>query len=232
MSADLHHLAAAYALDALDGEERREFEAHYPTCSICSAEVTDYRATAGRLAEGVSAQPPEDLKARVLGEVGRTRQVSAMANAGTVRGAGESGRPRVLLAAAALLAAVVGGVLVGLALGPDSDVADLVAAPDAVVTTLHGTGGQMQVVWSDERDQVALLGSGLADPGADKAYALWFLTGDGVTPAGLFTPADGEVHEVLAIEDIEATGWGVTIEPDTGSDQPTTDVILSGELST
>ena len=32
---DIHHLAAAYALDALDSHERAAFEAHYPaaTCA-------------------------------------------------------------------------------------------------------------------------------------------------------------------------------------------------------
>ena len=41
MNADLHHLAAAYALDALDDIERHEFERHYPTCDICSGEVEE-----------------------------------------------------------------------------------------------------------------------------------------------------------------------------------------------
>jgi anti-sigma factor RsiW len=37
---DIHQLAAAYALDALDDRERAEFEAHYPTCPVCRPEVT------------------------------------------------------------------------------------------------------------------------------------------------------------------------------------------------
>jgi len=58
MTEDLHHLAAAYALNALDEIERGEFEAHYPTCSICSAEVADYRETAALLAEATATPPP------------------------------------------------------------------------------------------------------------------------------------------------------------------------------
>ena len=41
MTGDLHHLAGAYTLDALDDDERRAFEEHYPTCDICRAEVED-----------------------------------------------------------------------------------------------------------------------------------------------------------------------------------------------
>ena len=46
MTSDDHQLAGAYALDALTGEERREYEEHYPTCEICTAEVAEFRATA------------------------------------------------------------------------------------------------------------------------------------------------------------------------------------------
>ena len=42
---DIHQLAAAYALDAVDERERAEFEAHYPTCPVCRPEVAGFRET-------------------------------------------------------------------------------------------------------------------------------------------------------------------------------------------
>jgi anti-sigma factor RsiW len=38
MEADLHDLTAAYALDALDPDEAREYEAHLARCERCRAE--------------------------------------------------------------------------------------------------------------------------------------------------------------------------------------------------
>jgi hypothetical protein len=58
------------------------------------------------------------------------------------------------------------------------------------------------------------------------AYELWFVKADGVAPAGLFKPSNkGEVRKVLDVDDIDATGWGVTIEKDTGADQPTGEIL-------
>ena len=75
MTDDVHALAAAYALDALDPEERRRFESHYPDCETCAAEVREFRATASHLGATVPAPLPGDLKARVMADVGRTRQL-------------------------------------------------------------------------------------------------------------------------------------------------------------
>ena len=54
MSDELRHLEAAYALDALDPDERREFEARYSASEISARDVRDFRETAAVLAEAVS----------------------------------------------------------------------------------------------------------------------------------------------------------------------------------
>ena len=47
---DLHILTGGYALDALAGPEREDFERHLPHCPSCEAEVRGLRETAARLA--------------------------------------------------------------------------------------------------------------------------------------------------------------------------------------
>ena len=42
---DLHEFVAAYALDALDDDERTEFERHLGTCERCAAERDNGRHT-------------------------------------------------------------------------------------------------------------------------------------------------------------------------------------------
>lgn len=227
MTADLHHLAAAYALDALDDVERREFERHYPTCEICASEVEDFRSVAASMAESTATKAPSGLKNSVMAEIAQTRQLSPRVAAATAPNRRISGR--VMLAAAAALVLLAGVFAVTL---PDKEtsVTEVVESADAVVTTLAPSAlsedGYVQIVWSKDRDQVAVIGSSLSDPGDGKAYALWFLLDDGVAPAGLFLPTNGSVSAVLDVDDLDANGWGITIEPDTGSEQPTTDVIF------
>lgn len=231
MNGDLHHLAAAYALDALDESERVAFEAHYPTCDICRQEVEEFRATAGGLAAAASASPPPELRAQVLDEIGRTRQLPPIV--GTIAEARRRRRPvtPVLLAAAAAVLLVVGAVVVA-GLRGGTSVEDVLAAPDAVVTTLDPTpdasGGSFQVVWSAERGQVAVIANGLADPGPDSVYELWAIVGETPIAAGLFGPDDGRLRSTSDV-DVAPAAWGVTVEPAGGSTAPTTPILFFGE---
>ena len=72
--------AASYALDALDGHERAEFEAHLTTCTQCQAEVAAYREIAGALAHAAPSTdvaPPPGLRDRILREARQVRPIAA-----------------------------------------------------------------------------------------------------------------------------------------------------------
>ena len=66
---DLHGLAAPYALDALSGTEREQFEAHLAACAVCRREVAELQEAAVSLSEGLELAPPADLRRRVLDQV-------------------------------------------------------------------------------------------------------------------------------------------------------------------
>jgi len=234
MTEDLHHLAAAYALNALDEIERREFEAHYPTCSICSTEVADYRETAALLAESAATPPPSDLKARLMAEIGNTRQIAPIVPERVVdlaeRQRRNQPRQRVLALAAAAIVAVVGFVG-GLQFSRSGDAGDdVLVAADAITLPLEGSAGDARVVWSASEDRAVLVASGLGDPGEGNAYELWLIDADGANPTGLFTPdSDGNVTIDLPLDGRDPTAWGITIEPDSGSDQPSEPILLIAE---
>jgi anti-sigma-K factor RskA len=234
---DLHHLSAAYVLDALDADERAAFERHYPSCEICAADVRIDRETTSVIADAVATTPPAHLKAGVMAEISRTRQLPPVVGDPVVDLAGRRSRRVGAMAVAAAAVVVMGLLAWGLFLQQaDSDnIGDLIAAPDSIVTSLvadDDDGGAVRVVWSAERDEVAVLGNSLADPGPDRAYALWLLGADGsATPAGLFNPnSGGSVRTVLLVDNETPSAWGVTLEPATGSPQPTTAVIYLGEI--
>ena len=83
----LHELAAGYALDALDDDERVAFEQHLAECEQCAADVLAFRETAALLAyaaEGPEPPAPSSVSAcsRRQGASCRTRASSCSARGG------------------------------------------------------------------------------------------------------------------------------------------------------
>jgi anti-sigma factor RsiW len=72
---DIHELTAAYALDALDPEERETYEAHLAQCERCREELASLGETATALAFGVtSPAPPERLRSQILAAAAAERE--------------------------------------------------------------------------------------------------------------------------------------------------------------
>ena len=231
MTNDVHHLAAAYALDALDADERAVFESHLDGCEACRADVADFADVAGQLAAATASAPSAGLRDAVLSDVAQTRQERP-----TVRQLDEARRrPRsgVLLAVAAAVIGLIAGAAIVLSVTDRSSDADLVlSAPDAITTPLEGTEGTVRVVWSGELGQAVLLGDGLADPGDGREYELWAIVDEGPLPTGLFTPDDGSVETVFDLDPAATSpaAWGITNEPEGGSPAPTGDILYFAEV--
>ena len=230
---EIHHLGAAYALDALDERERAAYEAHFATCEICRTDVREYRAAAAELATLETTPPPADVKARVMGEIATTRQLSplppSVARLSDRRP--NRGVTAVLAIAAAALFFVAGAVVLGG--GDDDSFGDEVAAmmedPTFQMAELGGDGeGSFKVAWTS--DQAAVIGGDLPDPGQDKRYELWMIDADGAHAMHLLDPATGgDVQRLMPFSGAPA-GWGVTIEPAAGSAVPTEPVLFLAEV--
>ncbi|MDJ0771306.1 MAG: anti-sigma factor [Ilumatobacter sp.] len=231
---DLHHLAAAYALDALDADERAAFEAHAATCEICGADVREYREAAAQLGALTEAPPRSELKDSIMAEIGRTRQLSPIA--GPVERLADRRRPRPVVTAALAVAAaitlfVAGAVIAG-QLGDDGfdeQLAAVLAEPDARFVELEGeVAGTVRVAWT--ADRAVVLGDGLVVPGRGLAYELWVIDADGATPTRLLDRAEGgTVRRTLDI-DRAPLAWGVTIEAESGADAPTDPILFLAEV--
>lgn len=238
---DIHHLAAAYALDAVDETERQAFEAHYHSCEVCRADVADHRETLARLAQASPVTPSASVKERVLAEIGQTRQLSPLLPDGISDLAERRRRRRraagttILAAAAAVLVFVAGAFLVDVR-GADfgDDVAAVLDEPDARFLTLAadeavGASGSVRVAWSPSSGRAVVFGDDLSPADDGEAYELWLIDEDGPQPMRLLERADeGELRGVFDI-DREPVAWGVTVEPDTGSPQPTGDILFLAE---
>lgn len=238
---DIHHLGAAYSLDALDERERVAFEAHYPSCEVCRADVLHFRATLGQLAEATALAPPPSLRTKVLDEIARTRQLSpllpaAVSDLAERRSSRRRSVGMFLSAAAAVVAFVVGGVVMQRSDAPSyaDDLASVLAADDGRIIALAGTApstssATVKVAWSEATAQAVLLGDGLAQAPDGQAYELWMIGADGPVPMRVLDPAsDGRIRTTLSV-DGSPQAWGITLEPRAGSAAPTSDILYLGE---
>jgi len=90
------------------------------------------------------------------------------------------------------------------------------------------------VIYSATSGKLVFTVSNLPAPPAGKAYELWLLraAGGAPIPAGLFTPdlrGNGAVIFPDLPANVQAGGFGVTIEDAAGSSTPTPPIILSGQ---
>jgi len=244
---DLHALTGVYALDALeDGAEYRRFTRHLRRCTSCAEEVRGFREVATALAFAASAEPPQELRERVMAAVGRTRQLPPEVTAqrrfriwlpDIHLGAW---LPRLATATACIAAAVVLGIALlstrqqlNSVRAQSQQIAAVLAAPDVkTVTGPVTTGGEATVLLSAVKRELVVSTNGLAALPAGKAYELWLIGPSSagkaaIRRAGLLPPAvAGLTAPVLASGLVAGDKLGVTVEPAGGSNQPTTTPIL------
>ncbi|HEU4806942.1 MAG TPA: anti-sigma factor [Homoserinimonas sp.] len=251
---DLSADTAAYALNALSPQERAEVEAALKKSDAMRNEVKQLSDTAALLGLAVEpVKPSADLKANLMAKLGSTPQLPRESDASPQRAesapAGETGpattkartrwftRPTGILAAAAAAAALfAGGNLVGwnlahndFAVTQATALAELQSADDvqSATATVAG-GGTAELIWSIERQQSAIVIDELPELPEDRVYQLWYIDGSGATPAGTFEPASqGKTLRVLDGTMSAGDTIGVTVEPEGGSEQPTTDPVVA-----
>jgi anti-sigma-K factor RskA len=231
---DIHHLAAAYALDAVDERERAEFERHQAECPVCRPDVAGFRETLSHLAASAATTPPASLRAGVMNEIATTRQLPPLERrTGTTPLHGSPARLRVLALAAALLLVVGGAFVLGRSSqnSSTSTAAEVFARPDTRITDLRGSvSGTFRVAWSPSLGRAVVIGDGLAPATTGKAYELWAIDDSGAHAMRLLDPAArGHIERVLDVKTPPAT-WAVTVEPAAGVDKATTSPIFTGAV--
>ncbi len=225
MTAELHTLTGAYALDAVPEAEAAAFERHLTGCPACRQEVRELRETAARLGAAVAATPPPELRDATLSRAAKTRQWPPLVRRiSPVKPL--SVRIGLLAAAAAAVLAVVFGVsTLDTEQRPDpgqeqvAAVNAVLAAPDATTTRNEGAS----VVTSVSQGKIVVLAGGLPPLAAGRVYQAWLIGAGEVRSAGLLEP-DGphRTRPVLADLPPGTDRVGITAEPTGGSPAPTT----------
>jgi anti-sigma-K factor RskA len=218
---DVHELSAAYALDALDADERRAFEEHLGECERCRAAVAEFWGTAALLAYGApAAAPSPGLRDRVLNQVRAERAVVVPLRR----------RPRLVLGAASGLAAAAAIALAFWVASLSSELdrtraaLEVLADPAARSIELEGAAGRLVV---DADGDAALVVRGLAAAPRGKTYEAWVIVDDVPRPAGLFEGADTRDLVLLDRRVPPGAIVAVTVEDEGGVESPTRKPVFS-----
>jgi anti-sigma-K factor RskA len=70
---EVHSAVGSYVVNALDGTELDEFEAHLAVCETCSREIHEFSETAAELALLVAAGPPPSVRNSILASIKEVR---------------------------------------------------------------------------------------------------------------------------------------------------------------
>jgi anti-sigma-K factor RskA len=213
----IHELSAAYALDALEGDDQRRFEEHLAECADCREDVASFQEAAAALAYDVEAPaPPVALRERILDRVRTERPSNVVAfppRRWTVR---------VATAAAAVAAcAALGFGLWAASLNNELD-------DRAEVIDLSGADGSLLLESSGE---AILLVDGVGRAPSGKTFQIWVIE-DGVPrSAGLFPGATGRSFVPLTEHVPEGAVVAVTLERAGGVQRPTGKPLFSAETA-
>lgn len=228
MSSDIHALSGAYALDALDPDERTEFEKHLADCAICRAEVDSLREAAAGMADLTEVAPPGSLRERVLADAAVVRPLPPLVDRARRRR-----RWGAFLAAAAAIVVLAGGAVAWHPWDRPSSSEQLSAvdrvaqAPDAERSSHSLPGGGTVTVYRSVRlDRAAVVVKNLPALPDGKVYEMWLQDRAGsMEPAGTVPAGVTSGEMVLEGSAASAVGAGVTVEPAGGSPEPTSDPV-------
>jgi anti-sigma-K factor RskA len=231
MSNEPHDLLAAYALDALDDDERERFERHLEECDECSDQLALLREPVSALAYAAEGPaPPEALRGRII------EGARAEPRAPVIR----LRRRNWPLAAVAGIAAAAACLAIGLGIWANSLSNSLereqsvraqyeeFLAGGATAKPLIGADGSL-LVKNDGR--AALVVCGLADAPSAKTYEAWVITGETPQPAGTFNGGN-DCSPVLLTERVPGKATvAVTLERAGGATSPTLPILFRAEAT-
>lgn len=237
---EISELLGAYALDAVDPDERDVVEAHLATCARCRAEVADHREVAALLANS-GTDAPEGLWDRIAGSLEETPPELDLAPVTQLESRRHRPRFATALAAAAAVLIIAGLGLQVRDQGRRIDelqtaLADPMAP--AFQDALDDPGSRVFELTSSDKELVvrgAITPTGLAylraaalpDLPDDRAYQLWGIAGDDLVSLGVF----GDDPSVISFRGDHYRGFAITEEVAAGVVRSRNQPVVVGTLS-
>lgn len=229
---EIQSLMAAYALGAVPDEEIPAIRAHILSCEECFAEAESYADTLAALSIAVGEAPlPAGFADRVLEQAtGGSTEVAPASKRRRSAAPERRWSLGIVFAAAALTLLFVATGVALLDAVDDRDryrevIASMVHDHDAIELT--GPGGAEAIVSQTDGGAV-LVAVDLGEAPPDRDYQLWLMK-DGVPTAAETFDVENGIVIVESAHDLDGfDGAAVTVEPEGGSEQPTTQPVISG----
>ena len=244
---EIAELLGAYALDAVDPEERSVVDEHLRTCPRCAAEVAEHREVAAQLANA-GGPAPDGLWERIVGSLEETpprfEDLGRPASSASVTSldSRRSFRQWLPLSAAAAVLVVV-GLVAGLAVADRDDGGErsreLPSMEEVALRALDDPGAVTVALRSpDERLEATavvesngsgyLMGDTLPELDESQTYQLWGVRDGAVISLGIL----GNAPRVVAFHmDDEIHTLAVTAEVAGGVEKSANDAVVVGEIS-
>ncbi len=233
----------SYVLDAMNDDERDEFEDQLAKSTDLRDEVTELTDTAVLLGLAVEpVAPTPALKQNIMARLDQLPQLerepaTAVQESHPKAQARWYRRPAIAITSVAAAVVLIVGGVVGVNLAIQSAATSAQASALAAITTAPdvrraeasvSTGGSATLVWSVHLKRAALVGTGLSVLPSGKTYELWYISPAGTaTPAGTFESNGKSGFQVLSGSMSAGDTVGVTIEPSGGSKAPTTKPVVA-----
>jgi anti-sigma factor RsiW len=237
MMSDVHGAVGSYVVDALDPDERAQFESHLTTCEYCQTEVDQLTEAVTKLAALGPIPPPASIRGNVLDDIRRFRPLPAPADPAPTGAAVDELQVRRLRRRTHILTALVAAVtLAAVALGgwtyavvqqqQASQTAasqlqtELLAAPDARIYPVElKAGGRGSFVVAQSLNRAAFVGDlPVLEP--ERRYQLWTIGPGGQPRPDLLLDGGTSQAEELRTPVADAVGLAISIEPSTGATTP------------
>lgn len=229
---DIKELVAAYVLGAIPQDEIPFVRDHILSCDECMAEADSYTEAAGSLA--LAANPiatPAGFADRVMAAATLRTEVESEVSVLDDRRSRRGGW-RAVAATATSVALVVSFISIYVTLAANDELDRTEKVLTALLHNAEGTfamrgpgGAVAQVV--PTLDGAYLIAAGLQEAPSKHVYQLWLMRDGNPVSAGLFDGTD-DVSIVETQADLNRyEAAAITIEPEGGSAEPTSDPILT-----
>lgn len=224
---ELLELATAYALHAVSEAERADIDRRVSSApsTVAAAfdnEVRAVRETMAAVSVATAAEPPAHLRAATL--AGVKSDTSRYLRWRTA-----------IFASAAAIIVGLGAFGIGVLTRPSASptVADqILAAPDVRTISRPLATGTATVMFSRDRNAGVLVMNNVPPPSPGTVYQMWLLGAKGPTSAGTMGTAAVAPSTTATLTNLgSSTALAFTVEPGTGSPQPTSAILAELPLS-
>ena len=242
-----------YLLDELTADERRELERHLGACGECRAELVKLRGDAALLTlSSPLATPPPRARARLMAAIAREPRMAVVASGSRPRTAAwwvwiPSFATLALAIAVGLLwhdnldlrheASEMTTIMAQQEMDQQKtkEVIAAMTAPGAMRATLIEAGSLPQAhgkaSYNPKNGDVVFMATNLKQLPTKQAYQLWLVPVSGGKPvaAGSFKPNEHGTAVLMKhdMPKVKAKLFAVTVEPEEGTAEPSTPVVLT-----